>query len=297
MRFSRLIFVEAAAAVIMQGTTAFSQKQHFSSGSLRRSRPVMSQSNHENERDKKIVFIRHGCTHMNEYLASNPWGSPGFTDIFENDELFRDSPLSQLGVKQAQALSSRLTDSSCPEYGKLLGELELIVTSPLIRAIQTLEIGLLPHIVTNNESDQSEIPIMAVPLAAERLYLISDVGKRRQDLHGQFGHVIDFYHDGFHHEEWWFQPNGSDAYSEWRPRSSNQRYACPGEPDQEFAMRMIKLYQWLDERPESTIAVVSHWGVIDWFLDADFDNCEMRAVSITDIATKVKQYTKAGADA
>ena len=257
----------------------------------------MSGSNDEKERDKKIVFIRHGCTHMNEYLATNTFGSPGFTDSFENDELFRDSPLSQLGVQQAQALSSRLTDSSCPEYGNLLDGLELIVTSPLTRAIQTLEIGLLPHVVKNIESGKSGIPIMAVPHAAERLYLISDIGKRRQELHDQFGHVIDFHHDGFRHEEWWFQHNGSEAYAEWRPNSSNQRYACPGEPDEQFAMRMIKLYQWLDERPESTIAVVTHWGVIDWFLDADFDNCEMRAVSIRDIAKKVKRYTRAGANA
>lgn len=258
----------------------------------------MSGSNDENERDKKIVFIRHGCTHMNEYLASNTFGSPGFTDSFENDELFRDSPLSQLGVKQAEALYSRLMDSSCPEYENLLDELELIVTSPLTRAIQTLEIGLLPHIIGNNESGQPEIPIMAVPHAAERLYLISDVGKRRQELHNRYGHVIDFCHDGFHHEEWWFQHNGKKAYAEWRPHASNQRYACPGEPDEEFAMRMMELYQWLVDRPESTIAVVSHWGVIDWFLDADFDNCEMRAVSIRDIAKNVKAYAAmAGADA
>ena len=153
--------------------------------------------------DKKVVFIRHGCTHMNEYLSSNPFGSPGFTDIFKTDEhLYRDSPLSPRGVRQAQGLANRLGE--CPEYGPLLREVDLIVVSPLTRAIQTLEIGLLPHI-QSAKHDAPTVPILALPHAAERLYLISDVGKRRQELHEQYGHIVDFHHDGFDKEDWWFQ--------------------------------------------------------------------------------------------
>ena len=31
-------------------------------------------------RAKKIIFLRHGVTEMNEYLSSQPWGSVGFKD-------------------------------------------------------------------------------------------------------------------------------------------------------------------------------------------------------------------------
>ena len=38
---------------------------------------------------------------------------------------------------------------------------------------------------------------------------------------------------------------------------------------------MIKARRWLEERPESTIAVVAHHGVIRGITGADFDNCQM----------------------
>lgn len=248
----------------------------------------------DEQKEKKVVFIRHGCTHMNEYLSSNPFGSPGFTDVFVQDkELYRDSPLSPLGVRQAKSLARRLADSNCPEYGNLLNELDLIVVSPLTRAIQTLEIGLLPHIQPSisddSKQDRPAVPIVALPHAAERLYLISDVGKPRQKLHEQYGHIVDFHHEGFDEEEWWFRHDNVKKYVEWRPTTQSQKYACPGEPDEWFDSRMIKLYKWLGDRPESTIAVVSHWGVIDWFLDEDFDNCEMRAFPLHEIRQKVER--------
>ena len=30
--------------------------------------------------NKELILLRHGVTEMNEYLAKNPWGSPGFKD-------------------------------------------------------------------------------------------------------------------------------------------------------------------------------------------------------------------------
>jgi hypothetical protein len=46
---------------------------------------------------------------------------------------------------------------------------------------------------------------------------------------------------------------------------------------------MTNLYRWLEQRPEQNIAVVSHWGVMDWLLGQDFDNCELRVVPFEDI--------------
>jgi broad specificity phosphatase PhoE len=193
--------------------------------------------------------------------------------------LYRDSPLSPNGVRQAQELANSLSDL---EKGHEINELDLIVVSPLTRALQTLEIGLLPHVLSGDETNQrSKVPIVALPHAAERLYLISDVGKTRQELHELYGHFVDF---SFEEEEWWFTHDETvETYAEWRP---DGRYACPGEPDELFDSRMTRLYNWIECRPESTIAVICHWGVIEWMIDQDFRNCEMRVVPFHEIKPK-----------
>lgn len=268
--------------------------------------------------NKRIVFIRHGCTYMNEYLGrGHEFGSPNFSDVFESAEdqdKYRDSKLSPLGVTQAKALSERLskqrdsrerqqsawnrlqpgTDSKEANYF-LPSDLDLIVLSPLTRALQTFELGLRPVL------QDCKPKIVALPLAAERVYLISDHGRIRSELESHWGNDICFdacfrLNNDKLMEEWWFGlddrrahphaiPTGvtSKSYEEWRPSSQNQRYACPGEDHESFEKRMRKLYQWLEERPESTIALVCHWGVIDWFLDREFMNCEVGVVPFEEI--------------
>ena len=220
--------------------------------------------------EKNIVFIRHGCTHMNEYLGRHiSFGAPHFTDVFENqqerDEYYRDSPLSPRGVRQARELSQRSGSS-------IMGECDLVVTSPLTRALQTTEIGLGKHI-------RPDTPIIALPQAAERLYLISDQGKPRHELQKAFPRV-DF-HSAFADRDkhkWWFAPSTEKAYIEWRPTGRGQKYACPGEPPEDFEDRMHALIAWLDARDERNIALVCHHGVIKWMLDMDFDNCQWKKV-------------------
>ena len=234
--------------------------------------------------DKKIVFVRHGCTYMNEHLGrSLSFGAPKFTDIFddkERDAYYMDSPLSPRGVRQAQNLLAK----SRPSF---VDDCELVVTSPLTRALQTFEIGLKHHFTDS-------IPVVAVPHAAERLYLVSDIGKKRSYLESKYSYV-DFktcFND--HGEEWWYTPLGgtSTGYTEWRPTGQGQRYACPGEPYQDFNERMAKLVSWLDEREEQKIVVVCHHGVIDWMLGLDFDNCQWREVSLSLLKDRVAKATR-----
>jgi broad specificity phosphatase PhoE len=209
-------------------------------------------------RRKTITFVRHGCTYMNEYLGRNPAFAPNFHDVFterDNNLYYRDSPLSELGQNQAKALD--------PSF---LSHAELIVTSPLTRALQTLQLGIIPHLKQN-------IPILALPEAAERLYLISDVGRHVRHL-SNFKSVCFETEMASRQDAWWYQ--AATNYVEWRPKGQGQRYACPGEPLEAFSARMRKLYQWLDDRPESSIAVVCHHGVIDWMTDMDFNNCQWR---------------------
>ena len=41
---------------------------------------------------------------------------------------------------------------------------------------------------------------------------------------------------------------------------------------------MKGLYSFLHSREEQTIALICHWGVVDWLIGKDFDNCEMRVL-------------------
>eukprot|EP00546_Thalassionema_frauenfeldii_P005755 CAMPEP_0178908860 /NCGR_PEP_ID=MMETSP0786-20121207/8158_1 /TAXON_ID=186022 /ORGANISM="Thalassionema frauenfeldii, Strain CCMP 1798" /LENGTH=217 /DNA_ID=CAMNT_0020580811 /DNA_START=192 /DNA_END=841 /DNA_ORIENTATION=+ len=217
---------------------------------------------------------------MNEHLSKPgcSWGSPNFSDIFPekiSEDRYLDSKLSPLGLEQAKSLAKRIQDGAS-DFS--FSEVELFVVSPLTRAIETYKLGILPVV----KKMSSQPPTMALPLAAERVYLISDIGHPRSILEKDYGDLIDFRsafkrNSGTLEETWWFdQRLRTETYKEWRPTGENQRYACPGEPDNDFEKRMRSFYKWLHGRKESTIAVVCHWGVINWMLDADFENCEYR---------------------
>mmetsp|Transcript_44475 Transcript_44475/g.52078 ORF Transcript_44475/g.52078 Transcript_44475/m.52078 type:complete len:323 (-) Transcript_44475:222-1190(-) len=258
---------------------------------------------------KRILLIRHGCTYMNEQLATpgSQWGDSDFRD----DWKFRDSRLSPKGVAQAEELCQRLrsTDVSDDTAGEDLSEvleaLELVVVSPLRRTIQTMELGVLPHLKQDptadptNECKQPSIPIVALPLASERVYLCSDVISPLADLQ-QLYPYIDFTlctpdDDKENPSDWWLRfqndyssdtayPNPSRRDVEWRPSENGQRYVCPGEPEDCFQDRMTRLYEWLERRDEQTIALVCHWGVLQWLTGYEFKNCEAKIVDFSTLA-------------
>jgi broad specificity phosphatase PhoE len=254
---------------------------------------------------KVVTFLRHGCTYMNEYLGGadggKRFGSPNFTDVFtfeEQKSKYHDTPLSPLGYRQAMSLQSQ----RCPAF---VAECELIVVSPLTRALQTFDVGLKGH--WKNDATASTVekklsPIVAHPDAAERLYLVSDRGRSVAQLQSEFPYV-DFetcFYDR-NKEDWWYQPTqladgGNEATKEWRPIGNGQRYACPSEPTIDFDLRMSRFLTWLQERPEGHILVVCHHGVIDWMLDADFANCQYRSVRFDTIQPRrwIKASTAVG---
>jgi hypothetical protein len=353
---------------------------------------------------KRLVFLRHGRTHMNEWINDIHFGGPNFTDIFPDTPEYRtryhDTPLSPTGMWQAKQLCHQLEtlqranqerittrtaealDSSewtmrwnraldalqlSEDDAHWLEELDLIVTSPHTRALQTVEIGLLPLLrslpttITTKKDGPTTVPIVALPLAAERLYLVSDLGSPRSQLAQTFD-FCDFATGFDRHTDsstflgsvtpalstltttttatatereaeeqedpWHYRPSPEQVanYVEWRPHGQGQQYACLGEPQEQFDQRMNELYQWLQKKmigmdddndpPDhphvhkdhdggekenmkqeySTIAVVCHWGVIDWMIQDSFQNCELRVVSLDDLKpralSKEYQYPK-----
>jgi hypothetical protein len=50
-----------------------------------------------------------------------------------------------------------------------------------------------------------------------------------------------------------------------------------------FDQRMQQLQDWLLARPESCIAVVSHWACLHALTDDHFNNCELRTTRVSNL--------------
>ena len=141
-----------------------------------------------------------------------------------------------------------------------------------------MTIALYPHVWG------SDIPIVALP----QIYLISDLGTSIHELRKKFP-IVDFSSEisTEQSDTWWVSPPSDDqhsldtSYVEWRPNNEGQTYAEPGESESAFTKRMISLYDWLGARTESTIALICHWGVIEYLTGDDYDNCQMKVVDFT----------------
>ena len=195
-------------------------------------------------RSKKLVLVRHGLSEMNVALSRQPWGSRNF-----KDPNIRDAPLTAEGRRQAQRARHRVSTY----------DVDLIVSSPLTRALETMELAFCDHRALR----------VACSYAAERVYLSSDLGTPRAQLEKRWADV-DF--SELAHQDWWWTPKDLTA-PDWRPTG---HYPYPGEPDADFHDRMKRLLRWIHDRPEQAIALVCHWGVIDALTGLDFDNCEVR---------------------
>ena len=221
--------------------------------------------------DKSLLCIRHGVTEMNVYLSGCPYGSPGFVD----PGLF-DTRLTAAG--EALAASQLRKDLAAAHERD---PIELVVSSPLTRALKTADLGL---------GSLQGIPRTVSPLIAERRYLSSDVGRGPGVLASEFP---SFFADESYTlaERWWWEGSAAEAEAARASRLALQRRKLPRqqraswklqgetvpvEPEAHFVERIRTFLTWLEERPERRIAVVSHWGVNYSILGGrSLRNCEL----------------------
>lgn len=224
-------------------------------------------------------MIRHGRTEMNEYLAKHRWDDAQFTD-----PMLFDTRLTALGEAQAVALRA-ITDALHPEP-------QLLVASPLRRAMRTADLafGLERYAST---------PRVACVHARERVFHASDVGRPAVEVQRDFPEwcVNEMRAEFGDENAWWYVPSSeeetSDADVMRGGRSSDVipeprdgpvlRSGVPSEPSEVFEARMRDLKAWLENRPESHIAIVAHWGV--WFslTGREFENCELVTLDVDDL--------------
>lgn len=198
---------------------------------------------------KKVVYcVRHGQSVANAWMerSGNEWGCKDYNDFLGNS---RDAPLSELGIHQARALTQ-----------PFLPDVQLVVVSPMTRCLETyLHSSLVPP----------ETPVIVLPMATERVYSLSEIGRSKSTLLQEFPTTWTWNHVP-EQDSWWYTTSSAkevvdadDNYKEWRPHGNGQVYAVPGEPLANFDQRMNELRHWLlFNRTETCILLITHWGVI-----------------------------------
>jgi broad specificity phosphatase PhoE len=155
------------------------------------------------------------------------------------DPVIVDAPLSDKGKKQVLELASQVS----------LLSIDLIVTSPLTRAIETA-VGLF--------GGRPAVPVIVNSLVRERLGDSCDIGRPASVLRAEFP-LLNF---GDLPERWWHEG----------PRDVR---GVPVEPRELLRERAGRFREWLLSRRELAILVVSHSDFITSFCGARLANCEL----------------------
>jgi broad specificity phosphatase PhoE len=186
---------------------------------------------------KRIHFIRHAQSRHNALALTAP-----DDDVLRRDPGLRDAPLTELGQRQAQALAQEIAP---------LREIELVVVSPLTRAIQT----------TLAAFDGHPAPRLVEALHREHLDSWCDIGQPPAALARAFP-MLDF---GHLDDPWWHAVDGAEPYVQ--------------EPFETFDSRVAAFADWLRARPEGCVAVVGHGTFLRRLTGEGFANAQRRELA------------------
>ena len=183
----------------------------------------------------RLVLIRHGQAMHNpraEAARAEGCSFERFFDIMKEDDAF-DAPLTELGKDQAQRGEAR--------FGKYLRDAELLVASPLSRALQTADLMLPPA-----EAAEAGAPSRVVLESLREINgaLLNAKRRERADLERTFHPTWDF----------GLLPETDESWTEEL------------EPQEECAERGYQSLLWLAKRPERFIVVVAHGGLLQFVL-------------------------------
>lgn len=199
---------------------------------------------------KTIHFVRHAEGIHNRDSRE----IPDFATTLTKTMAYWDSPLTPVGLEQCEKLALGVQNLTSPP--------DVVVVSPLRRAIQTAEIGF--------RVDGAGPPFVATELARERVSFHTCDGRRPlSEIKADFP-FVDFAEVAEEHDAMW-------NTKEDQP-TEHASEAC--------ASRAAAFLDWLHARPENNIAVVSHWVFYthlfrlfgDKRLQTKFQNAEMRTV-------------------
>jgi broad specificity phosphatase PhoE len=180
-----------------------------------------------------VHLIRHAQSTCNVAMAESPWSDP----------MIVDAPLSPKGEAQAAALRERAAALDA----------DLVVTSPLTRAIQTALAAFAGR----------DLPILVEALCAEKAELSQDVGRPPAEL------ARDFPQLSFDHlaDPWWYA-------------ALREGERIPHEPEPVFRARVAAFRDRLRGRSEHAVAVVSHGTFLQALGGHRLENVEVLSISL-----------------
>ncbi len=176
----------------------------------------------------EIFLIRHGQSTFNAHFEATGT-DPGHVD----------ARLTELG--QRQALEARAAMAA-------LGPVDLVVSSPLTRAIQT-SLGIFGGTGTKLEVTCRH---------REHLTHMCDIGRSPRDLAADFPDVAFDHLD----DPWWH-----DGPLDHR--------GVPEEPEALFLRRVAEFSAWIAAHPAGRVAVVGHGSFFRTLAGRPFANCEI----------------------
>jgi broad specificity phosphatase PhoE len=204
--------------------------------------------------ERQILFLRHG---EGVHNASRKWS-------------ILDPPLTEKGEDQAAALAG----------SEMLADCELLVVSPLSRAIQTA-VRALPWASTWSSTGAADAAggpsegsrrVVLTALHSERYSAPCDGGQTKTALAEALPCLREW--EGF-----------AELAEDWSPTMENDH--------QWLQERVPRFKQWLAEQPELRVVVVGHGAFFKACLGEGMGNCE---IAKFDPATAGKPKAKAPAD-
>lgn len=176
----------------------------------------------------RVYLLRHGySTWQAQY------------DLTNADAGIYDAPLSERGREQVRAVAADV----------LRLDVELVVTSPLTRAVSTA-LGVF--------DGTPPPPVLVDALLRERLGDSCDIGRSPADLARDFP-ALDFTHLP---RRWWYE-GPLDARG------------IPIEPWPQVEERVRQFAAWVRARPERSVLVVSHHDLLLNLGGSELANCEL----------------------
>lgn len=182
---------------------------------------------------KRVHFIRHAQSEHNARVSDAL-----DEELVRSDPALRDAPLTALGHSQAKALAEDVA---------ALRDIELVVVSPLTRAIQTTLAAFENH----------PAPRLIEALHREKQESYCDIGRSPPLLATEF---TTFRFDHLD-DPWWFD-------------GPLEGYPYPRESLDAFEARVTRFADWLSARPEGCIAVVGHGTFLNHLTGSNFANAQ-----------------------
>jgi len=165
----------------------------------------------------------------------------------------RDNPLTQAGIDQC--LKARAGEAGC-----LVAEAELVVVSPLRRALHTAQL------LSGRNLEMEDGRFLVTPLCSEMVSSPCDLGSPPREL------IADFPFQGV-----------LDLADEWWP-------ALP-ESTVSQEKRVLEFLGFLLDRPESKVVVVAHGDFLEWITGTFMSNLATHTVSADELRAVQKRLT------